>query len=1120
MAEILLARPASANTESVVCAPDSSFALDFPADAVTVSREGDDLVFIFEDGARLRLQGFYQVASPEDLPSFVTHDGQTVSGADWLAQLGNPDLLADPPQKVVLTSGCYMPGPEADVLGGQDALGGVAFEGRWSHAALRADRLPDAWRTLDTNDAAANGLPQISALGPDAAIASGTLRTGSWAWSFGSDTPLARSVTVSGAAGTGELSLTAGSSLTLAGTSGTLTVSADGTWAYQASPNSAGSDAFTLTIRDADNDAASADLTLSVYDSTQTFAVLEYGAADTDSPDPSDPSGGSAGGASGGQSGGLTGSGSGAAGRTVTAIAVPDGVTLTGEAIAEVNDSIDYGRFSLDEESGELVFTQTAAWTFGDEESHTYPEVVFPVTDANGNSTVLRAEVTIRDGQPAISLAGAPEDSVDSGTSASGSWTYDFGTDMPESAIVTVAAVGGEEAELDLDGETGSLTAAGLFGTLVLAADGTWTYRASPNSQGTDVFTLSLVDADGDAAEATLSISVADSTQTFAPIACVSRDAQVGGEALLALPAGVTLSEEAVAAANSSLSFGYFELDAGAGMLSFFQTAAFAHAEGTGSAVIPVSFQATDANGNATTLTVELTVADDVPTLTATGARASESAQGASVPGEPFDLTDMGEDLACMQRVRSYSFTESGTSLGLAVSAAVLVHTGETDAWGSAAYTFADTDTAYLNYRAGTASDGLSVSYYEDGAERNNVEVAFWKEYQQDGSVLSRSEALVFDLDGLACGVRLDFLNLYKAGGTGIDSSDERALVSYYRDGVLVYSAELRADSLDGQASTELQAADFIAQGFDRVVVSSLDNGASVGADNSDFTLESISFVTLDAAILTYTGTVSAQSGADGWLSASASHAALDYSSDSAAWDSLTVLLADGTVSRAELRLVEGNQGGGRLTAVSTAEDGTETDLFSVILSADGSWRFDQYTAFAVLDGSGSWRGTYDIAFVSAADSDGDTGSVTQRVTLAESDALDAAVEALAAMSADGPDLADAALADEALSGLTLAALVEDGASDRLLGSLTADLTEPTADSSGDLADSLGLDTASADSLAAAMHTETAFDWSAEESAGAETDASTDAFMDDFAGAYDAYAQDVQQTAFLLECGS
>lgn len=91
MADIRLAKPVAGTTQTVPSAPDGRFIFDFPADAATLTRNGDDLVLSFEDGSSIRLQGFYTTYSKEEMPSFQV-EGVEISGQDFFAALGE-DLM-------------------------------------------------------------------------------------------------------------------------------------------------------------------------------------------------------------------------------------------------------------------------------------------------------------------------------------------------------------------------------------------------------------------------------------------------------------------------------------------------------------------------------------------------------------------------------------------------------------------------------------------------------------------------------------------------------------------------------------------------------------------------------------------------------------------------------------------------------------------------------------------------------------------------------------------------------------------------------------------------------------------------------------------------------------------
>mgnify|MGYP005906275143 CR=1 FL=1 len=131
MADIRLAKPAAGTTQTVPSAPNGRFIFDFPADAATLTRNGDDLVLTFEDGSSIQLQGFYTTYSKEEMPSFQV-EGVEISGQDFFAALGE-DLMpaAGPAASSASRSGRYNEYGGSDLLDGIDHLGrlDIGFDG-------------------------------------------------------------------------------------------------------------------------------------------------------------------------------------------------------------------------------------------------------------------------------------------------------------------------------------------------------------------------------------------------------------------------------------------------------------------------------------------------------------------------------------------------------------------------------------------------------------------------------------------------------------------------------------------------------------------------------------------------------------------------------------------------------------------------------------------------------------------------------------------------------------------------------------------------------------------------------------------------------------------------------
>ncbi len=241
-----------------------------------------------------------------------------------------------------------------------------------------------------------------------------------------------------------------------------------------------------------------------------------------------------------------------------------------------------------------------------------------PVSARNsstGMGTKGAINVAVIDDVPEISVI-APSGEVDSGTTESGAWSHNFGADVPSAPDPQIIAIGDESLTL-ADGNSAETT--GSHGTLTVYADGTYSYKANPNTSGTDTFAFAIQDSDGDKTTATLAIVVRDSTVKPAGMTVETRDENVlanGSDAAsMIIPAGYSLTQDAVDEVNGTIDYGQFSLD-GSGNLVFTQSTAYTHATEEDEHTFPVAkFSVTDPNTNATTLDVTVTIADDVPTI-------------------------------------------------------------------------------------------------------------------------------------------------------------------------------------------------------------------------------------------------------------------------------------------------------------------------------------------------------------------------------------------------------------------------------------------------------------------------------------------------------------------------
>ncbi|WP_327439981.1 retention module-containing protein [Pseudomonas donghuensis] len=308
---------------------------------------------------------------------------------------------------------------------------------------------------------------------------------------------------------------------TFVGTYGTLVLAADGSYTYTLDTNDAdfknlhgggnGIETFTYTLKDADGDTSTANLVLNVSNLNDPvtldglnvnggeLTVYENNLSDGSSP----------------SNAALTQSGS----FTVTAL---DGVqTLTVGGISVVSGGVASG------------FPQSATTALGN---------TLTITGYNPATGVVTYSYTLLDNEAHPNANGANSLSESftvtatdtDGSSATGSIDVNIVDDLPSAAGDTNAVIATEN-QLTLTGNvltndvqgadrvTGPITPGtftGTYGTLVLAADGSYTYTLNPGDQdfinlhgggnGVESFTYTLRDADGDTSTATLKLNVSN----------------------------------------------------------------------------------------------------------------------------------------------------------------------------------------------------------------------------------------------------------------------------------------------------------------------------------------------------------------------------------------------------------------------------------------------------------------------------------------------------------------------------------------------------------------------------------------------------------------------------------
>ena len=1074
MADIRLAKPAAGTTQTVPSAPNGRFIFDFPADAATLTRNGDDLVLTFEDGSSIQLQGFYTTYSKEEMPSFQV-EGVEISGQDFFAALGE-DLMpaAGPAASSASRSGRYNEYGGSDLLDGIDHLGrlDIGFDGGTQLATDTVEpsapevdidydvtiaagpeagavdltvyegglaggsqvgqaatpttasgslniNAPDGVAsivigdvvvyengkltgnvvttdegtlavtgydpvtgkldfsyTLDRNTTehdksdpatdtqishdltvtvtdtdgdsdsttitvnVVDDAPSISA--SDVTVTEGSIATGEISYSYGADVPAGSTVTVKGG------TLVDGTSNQWRVEHGVVILNDDGTFTFKADANIAEtvtSQEIVFQVTDADGDVAEDTVTVTLEQAQAPGAQEGVQVDEAALPVGSDPS-----------------SNAEYAVVTVEGYTIIEGGTGTHGSIAHVDGQWVYtlaGPVTGDIQNDGAQFTGSDT-------------VAITVRDDNGNTFTVDIPVSIKDDVPSIS---ASDVTVTEGSIATGEISYSYGADVPAGSTVTVK--GGTL----VDGTSNQWRVE--HGVVILNDDGTFTFKADANIAETvtsQEIVFQVTDADGDVAEDTVTVTL---EQAQAP------GAQEGVQVdEAALPVGSDPSSNAEYAVVTVE--GYTIIEGGTGTHG-----SIAHVDGqwvytlagpvtgdiqndgaqfTGSDTVTITVQ--DEHGNTFEVEIPVDIRDDVPSITASDMSSTVtpgSGAGNLKDGEAADFTKEpgGQYLGSSTKLEGWD--------GVTITAGKVHYNGsgndvqidQIDTNGSYSLKY----SPYKNNGNAQSDWGLTVD-----AGKHNEEISII-----DGNA---SEAVIFDLGGqLAYGVTIDFGAFYNGepgaeGTTQWDHVSEKALVTFYRDGKIVGSTIVEGNSSTGTFT--LNSSDVVLGGFDKVVISAVDNRTDEYRDEHSFTIQGIDFITKrDDPIIINEGKVTAESGADGFAD--------DYQDANVKFDlgsmvndlnedgtsgTITVLV-NGEEHTVDVKLSEGASGESILTGTIQGGD----QLFTATLDKDGNWTMEQYEQFRVPGEGGESSNEFELTFKTE-DADGDTGNVTVQVPL------------------------------------------------------------------------------------------------------------------------------------------
>ncbi|GGB86266.1 hypothetical protein GCM10011494_00710 [Novosphingobium endophyticum] len=478
-----------------------------------------------------------------------------------------------------------------------------------------------------------------------------------------------------------------------AGAYGTLQLNLDGSYTYE--PDTAAvqglddgeqvTDTFSYTIKDADGDTSTAQLTVTVTGANDAPVVtgsavavseegLNFGNPDDDPVSPDDADTTDSATASGSIT--ITDADAGdthtvALGAPSETLYTPDGVTpltwhVSGDGHTLTGYSTDFNFpevvVTIDD-NGNFTVTLGGPVLHADMTTEDLTSFVVPVTVGDGTTTTNSAiTVTIEDDSP---IAVPDSETVLEGNVTFGDVLLGSKVGGDSTAAATHGTITGVvsqnlgTSDTMADG-SGDFVLAGEFGTLTLNRDGGYTYQSTANgltASDQDVFEFTMVDADGDPATSTLTIDVLDVT-----LVADNQTRQVDEAALDTTTSGDDLGNGTVTGSNPgsaaetvtgtlnamgptgavtyvpqsvTTAYGIFDLNSD-GTYTYTLTNPYTTSPDSndGAVVEPAvetfTYTAQDVFGNSVTGTVTIDIKDDVPTATTPASIAVTNTAGGS----------------------------------------------------------------------------------------------------------------------------------------------------------------------------------------------------------------------------------------------------------------------------------------------------------------------------------------------------------------------------------------------------------------------------------------------------------------------------------------------------------